>query len=209
MSDEENEDDSIKRRDFRDKPATHREVRFVRAQHPSATEPPEAARCAAIGQDYLSLVLPSSTDASPPADSPTLCDVCKLPLSADDGGGHATSIAHQACLPHTHPPSALDRRRRGLAYLEARGWDPDARRGLGAELSEGILFPIKPKEKKDRAGVGAPEPVAKREVKPKVQKLNAKQARSMAARDKEARERLQRMFYADEQVEKYLGPNAW
>ena len=211
MNSDQNEDDTIIRRDFRDKPATglKREVRFVKAQHPSNTESPESTRRAAIGRDYLALVLPAGAAAPPSADAPApaVCDVCGLPLGADDG--HDNSIAHQACLPHTHPPSALDRRRRGLAYLESYGWDPDGRRGLGAARSGGMLFPIKPKEKRDRAGVGAPEPVAKKEAKPKVQKLNAKQARKLAAKDKEARERLQRLFYADGQVEKYLGPSAW
>lgn len=208
MINEHNGDDAVIRRDFRDKPGDglKREVRFVKAQHSS--ESTSATSTAAIGDDYLALVLPSTAKPDPEAAAaqPALCDVCKLPLVADDA--HDTSIAHQVCLRHTHPPSALDRRRKGLAYLESYGWDPDGRRGLGAERSGGILFPIKPREKKGRAGVGAPE-LAKRAEAPKVQKVGAKQARKMAAKDKEARERLQRKFYQDEQVERYLGPDAW
>jgi G-patch domain len=210
MNNEQNGDYAVVRRDFRDKPGNglKREVRFVRAQHSSNSESASATSAAAIGEDYLALVLPTAAKPDPhaPAAGPALCDVCKLPLDAGDG--HATSIAHQACLRHTHPPSALDRRRKGLAYLESYGWDPDGRRGLGAERSDGILFPIKPREKQGRAGVGAPE-LAKKAEAPKVQKAGAKQARKVAAKDKEVRERLQRMFYADEQVEKYLGPDAW
>jgi hypothetical protein len=75
---------------------------------------------------------------------------------------------------------------------------------------EGILFPIKALEKKDHAGIGAQEKetrVAKPQQK-KVKRLNAKQVRKMAAEEKVKRERLQRMFYTDNEFEKYLGPNA-
>jgi hypothetical protein len=220
MSSEEDGDVTIIQRDFRDKAGNglQREVQFVKAQHPPLTsESTSTTSAAAIGENYLALVLPATHEAdSRAADGgPAVCEVCHLPLRVDDGraagkSGHDNSIAHQVCLRHTHPPSALDRRRKGLVYLEAYGWDPDGRRGLGS-ASEGILYPIKPKEKKDRAGIGAPEPLARKsvEAQPKVQKVNAKQARKMAAKDKETRERLQRMFYADEKVEKYLGPDAW
>jgi hypothetical protein len=96
-----------------------------------------------------------------------------------------------------------------LSYLQSHGWDPDSRSGLGA-ANEGILFPIKAKEKKDRAGIGAVE----REINPadvrpqKTRKLNAKQVRRMEAEDRKKRERLQTAFYTDDVVEKYLGPNA-
>jgi len=218
MSSEEDGDVTIIQRDFRDKAGNglQREVQFVKAQHaPLTTESTSTANAAAIGKNYLALVLPAAKESDSRArEAPAVCAVCQLPLRVDDDSarqsGHDNSIAHQVCLRHTHPPSALDRRRKGLVYLESYGWDPDGRRGLGS-ASEGILYPIKPKEKKDRAGIGAPEPAARKsaEAQPKVQKVNAKQARKMAAKDKEARERLQRMFYADEKVEKYLGPDAW
>jgi hypothetical protein len=216
MTSKEGDDLIITQRDFREKAANglKREIQFVKAQSPSFTsKSASATNPADIGDNYLALVLPAAKETdSQLQDRHDLCEICKLPLRVEDitvQSRHENSVAHQVCLRHTHPPSALDRSRKGLVYLESYGWDPDSRRGLGP-ASEGILYPIQPKEKKDRAGIGAPLPTKKsEEAQPKVQKVNAKQARKMAAEDKKAREKLQRMFYADEQLEKYLGPNAW
>lgn len=119
------------------------------------------------------------------------------------------NIASQLNLQYVKPPSNLDRSRKGLRYLEAQGWDPDKRAGLGVN-EEGIAFPIKAVEKKDRAGVGVPQrALSARNIEPtKVQKLNAKQARRFAQEEKRKHERLQRLFYQDDRIEKYLGPDA-
>jgi hypothetical protein len=83
--------------------------------------------------------------------------------AAAAGGGpyprdaHAASLAHQVCLAHSHPPSHLDRTRMGLLHLRARGWDPDARQGLGPE-GRGIAYPVKAVAKGDRLGVGMASP---------------------------------------------------
>src|ERR1700749_928263 len=109
-----------------------------------------------IGSRYLSIVLPqsrtdspdttasttpevtdlpserpsaeSSAQPSPLPTAPELCPVCAQPITST----HESSIAHQVCLQHVHPPSHLPRSHVGVRYLSSYGWDPDARRGLGA-----------------------------------------------------------------------------
>ncbi|KAL4913935.1 hypothetical protein BDW62DRAFT_191516 [Aspergillus aurantiobrunneus] len=149
----------------------------------------------------------SHSAPSPPSSNPT-CEICNLPLPASETGTHKpheTSIAHQACLSHSHPPSHLDRSRRGLRYLESYGWDPDSRVGLGAAGREGIREPVKGKLKADTVGLGAiiPSSVGKR--KEKVQKLNAKQVRKGHVEARRKGEKLQEMFYQDDDVLRYLG----
>ncbi|KAH8912597.1 hypothetical protein BR93DRAFT_86821 [Coniochaeta sp. PMI_546] len=169
---------------------------------------------------YLSLVLPqeASKHASKKEE---ICEVCKLPLTSnpDDGNEdttevavyprkhHESSLAHQVCLTHSHPPSALDRSRVGLNILESHGWDPDARAGLGAE-QQGIQFPLKAKPKDDKIGIGVvvPKDVPKKKEKP--QNLDAGKVRKMAQRDKKRAEQLRRQFFGNPDLEKYLGPGA-
>jgi hypothetical protein len=171
-----------------------------------------------ISDIYLSIVLPEEAgkDASSDnevASSSDVCEVCKLPLRAGSkvvgeeelpARPHEASIAHQVCLTHSHPPSALDRSRMGLGVLQAQGWDPDARTGLGA-LNQGISFPIKPKPKHDTLGLGTevPKDITKKKEKPQV--LNARKVRKMAAEDKKRHERLQHQLFGNREVEKYLG----
>ncbi|CZT07091.1 related to G-patch domain protein [Rhynchosporium graminicola] len=150
-----------------------------------------------------------------------VCEICRLPLSEEGMPApaeatetielirkqrpHEASLAHQVCLTHSHPPSHLDRNRKGLAYLSAYGWDPDARRGLGAE-GQGIHFPIKAKPKDDKMGIGVVLPKeADRRKKEKVQKLDAKKVRKIYEQDKKKAERLREMFYRNDDVERYLG----
>ncbi|KAL2070402.1 hypothetical protein VTL71DRAFT_13428 [Oculimacula yallundae] len=149
-----------------------------------------------------------------------VCEICRLPLSEQGMPGpaddldteqirkqrpHEASLAHQVCLTHSHPPSHLDRNRKGLTYLSAYGWDPDARRGLGAE-GQGIQFPIKAKPKDDKMGIGVVLPKeADRRKKEKVQKLDAGKVRKMYEQDKKKAERLREMFYRNDDVERYLG----
>lgn len=200
--------------DYRTRVA-HKPIAFVPAQSgQSAVTPNKPGK--AIGDGYLALVLSqtsssyqrdSAVESATPANE-VVCDICKLPLTSNTSSNphHESSLAHQLCLRHTHPPSALDRSRKGLAYLQSYGWDPDARKGLGTS-SEGILYPIKAKEKKDNAGIGA---VAMKEKKitEKVQKLGPKQIKEMEKSNKKKAERLHRIFYGNGELEKYLGPEA-
>ncbi|KAL5356008.1 hypothetical protein BJX96DRAFT_171203 [Aspergillus floccosus] len=167
---------------------------------------------------------PAETQSAPPSPSaPTHCDVCNLPLRADELAArpHEASLAHQVCLMHSYPPSHLDRTRHGLRYLSAYGWDPDSRRGLGAPGREGIREPLKGRLKVDTVGLGAGvqdpdllegEEKAKAKAKAKatpppqkVQKLNAKQVRKGHADARKRGERLRQMFYQSDDVLKYLG----
>ncbi|TAQ86960.1 hypothetical protein B7494_g4715 [Chlorociboria aeruginascens] len=167
-------------------------VHFVPSSS-AATPSPRDASGQSISDMYLNLVLPkdsiSTKTAQPVAavsdtqeglPEPAVCDICNLPLSAASpetshsdpkSRPHEASLAHQVCLTHSHPPSHLDRHRKGLAYLSSYGWDPDSRLGLGAK-GEGIKFPIKLKEKDDKLGIGAviPNGIKKKE---KGEKLDA------------------------------------
>jgi hypothetical protein len=169
-----------------------------------------------VADIYLGLVLPEdatrSKSAPPTTAEPSpagTCPVCKLPLDTDQPGKpHAQSFAHQVCLPHSQPPSALDRTRMGLAYLSAHGWDPDARRGLGAD-QQGIKFPVKARVKDDNLGVGMkiprglPPPSKKNE-----QLLDAKKVRKMAREETKKAARIRQELFGDGKLEKYLGSGA-
>ncbi|KAL5339020.1 hypothetical protein BJX70DRAFT_365265 [Aspergillus crustosus] len=164
---------------------------------------------------------PASADRSRSAPPPTAsststptCEICNLPLasSEDDQQAHKqheSSLAHQVCITHSHPPSHLDRNRHGLRYLESYGWDPDSRLGLGATGREGIRDPVKGKLKSDTVGLGAVPPPAwisgRKKTKEKVQKLNAKQVRKGHFDARRKGEKLREMFHRDEEVLRYLG----
>lgn len=145
--------------------------------------------------------------ATPP---PSICEVCNNPMTETLGPRgeiipHEASLAHQVKLGHSHPPSSIDRTRKGLAFLQAQGWDPDSRLGLGA-TGQGRLHPIVVKEKKDKDGIGLERKEVKAtDVPKKVQKVNAKQARKMDVEAKKRGEILRDMFYRDEAVDRYLG----
>lgn len=153
----------------------------------------------------------------PPSQAVDHCEICNLPLPTEqrstDGHPHEATLAHQACLAHSHPPSHLDRTRAGLRYLSTYGWDPDSRLGLGAAGREGIREPLKGRIKNDTAGLGVgldadgdripPPPPPK-----KVQKLNAKQARKGAVEARKRGDRLRKMFFQSDEVLKYLGEEA-
>ncbi|PKS09777.1 hypothetical protein jhhlp_004398 [Lomentospora prolificans] len=199
-----------------------REVAFVRATDPElqTTQAAQAVeRGSSVSDAYLRLVLGKS--AEPPAegdralaeeDATAPCPVCSLPVdkdsTADHMKKHEASIAHQVCLAHSHPPSALDRTRMGFKHLESRGWDADARRGLGA-AGDGILNPIRPKPKDDTLGLGlvvSKEDVEKaKEARKKPKKLSIKEMRKMQAEEKKRAAKLQEMFYARDDVLQYLG----
>lgn len=189
-------------------------VEFVPAKDPDAgiksTIEGSKTPATAIGDLYASVVLQNASSASTLTDGPTpkdavdICPICALPTTASSGP-HETSLAHQVCLTHSHPPSALDRSRMGLRALESQGWDPDARRGLGRE-GEGLRYPIKVAPKEDTLGVGAkvPESVLKKEKVEKPRKLNRKEVRQLAEKERIRNERLQAEIYGRVDVERYL-----
>ncbi|KAJ2903581.1 hypothetical protein MKZ38_009634 [Zalerion maritima] len=170
---------------------------------------------------YLNIVLPKEAQPDPGGAteqqaSPRVCETCKLPIIFQGGGeparsdsaarkAHEAGIVHQFCVTHSHPPSALDRSRMGLAVLSSHGWDPDSRRGLGAE-GQGIINPIKPSPKSDKLGIGMKETLpaaAKVEKKKKI--LSAKEARRHAENEKRRHQALMNQFHGNPDVTKYLG----
>jgi len=168
-----------------------------------------------VADTYLSMVLPE--DAKPHLPATTVCEVCHLPLTsltAEKGAteevsktttSHEGSLAHQLCLPHSHPPSALDRSRMGMAYLSSHGWDPDSRTGLGVE-QQGIQFPVKAKVKADNLGVGMVAP--KNIPLPKKEKqLDAGKVRKLAGEEKRKAARIRQQLSGrkdPDDLEKYL-----
>lgn len=131
------------------------------------------------------------------------CDLCQRNIaSGTTRTAHEGSIAHQISLEHSHPPSHVDRTRKGLAVLQGHGWDPDSRRGLGAK-GEGMLQPIKAVENPQKAGVGAklrPEIMKEKPVK-----LDAGKVRLMEEGGKKKAQRLRDSFYMSDEVQKHLG----
>ncbi|KAI1776922.1 hypothetical protein F4818DRAFT_412311 [Hypoxylon cercidicola] len=169
-----------------------------------------------ISDLYLSIVMPKEKEAeeAKASTTPLICEICQLPVdqSVESENNlrssvrpHEASIAHQVCIEHSHPPSALDRSRMGLSVLQTQGWDPDSRKGLGVE-QQGMQYPIKVKPKNDTLGIGVEVPknlpVKKKE---KIQTYDAKKVRKMVEEDKKRHERLRRQFYGNPDVERYLG----
>ncbi|KAI1825285.1 hypothetical protein F4861DRAFT_502300, partial [Xylaria intraflava] len=200
-------------------------VVFVAASSDDASsvdksKPPAPSK--SVSDIYLSIVLPKEADEAAStehahAPGPNICDICRLPMNEDShvvGPGdssvrpHEASIAHQVCMSHSHPPSSLDRSRMGLGVLQAQGWDPDARAGLGA-FNQGISFPIKAKPKNNTLGLGVEVPrdliTEQKTSKRRPKMLDAKKVRKMAAQDKKRHEQLRHQFYGNSEVEKYLG----
>lgn len=136
-------------------------------------------------------------------DKPQVCDVCYRSIPASTSkASHESSIAHQLALPHSHPPSHLDRQRKGLTVLQSHGWDPDSRLGLGAQ-GEGIRQPIRATENPNRAGLGAK--LAPARVMEKPVSLDAGKVRLREQEGKKKAERLRNDFYGKDDVQKYLG----
>lgn len=206
-------------------------IAFVPATDEQPSIPkPSSSTAGNAGARYLSIVLKKNSSLQAKADEETqtdsngenttpilpLCPVCGQAVSETDGENkpHESSIAHQICLDHSHPPSHLDRSHVGLKYLQEYGWNPDARIGLGAR-SEGIRIPIKAKEKNDSAGLGMTRDDEESSDRVKVQKkakaedntvrLNAKQVRKMENDKSKHAERLRRNMYGPD-LSQYLGP---
>ena len=202
-------------------------IAFVPAENDESTV--RAAKPSNAGSRYLSIVMkPTGADTeledkagegnSQAPVMPATCEICGQKVAIGSGvlNAHETSIAHQMCLEHSHPPSHLDRSHIGLKYLQEYGWDPDARRGLGARL-EGIRVPVKANPKNDSAGLGLLNndeenlDKAKRKRKSRVEekhvvKLNAKEVRRIEEEKSRRAEKLRRSVYGED-LSQYLGPN--
>ncbi|KHN98969.1 D111/G-patch [Metarhizium album ARSEF 1941] len=205
-----------------------KEVAFVRATESDdgTAAVPEPRAVSAIGDLYASIVLGQGQvksvsalasaaatatashqpqPASSNRDEAEICPTCSLPITSWSKE-HEASLAHQVSMPHSHPPSALDRSRMDLRALKSQGWDPDARRGLGLE-GEGVRYPIKTKAKDDRLGIGAAEVPESQKQEPKEplrRKLTSKEVKQAMAKEKQKKERLQAEFYGSVDVESYL-----
>jgi len=193
----------------------------------STTPPPSQSSAKSISDRYLERVLSKKAHSEPPTtqnrnrdtgetitststpqeqEPPSLlCEICNLPITTTPSRPHEASISHQVCLTHSHPPSHLDRHRKGLTILATQGWDPDSRLGLGSQ-GQGIQFPIKPTPKYDTMGLGLvlPKEEEQRRKEKKVG-LDAGKVKKLAEKDKRRGERLRQMFYGNMDVEKYLG----
>lgn len=196
-------------------------VRFVPSSTSESATPAGASTPSALSasERYLSIVFPEASSEPPPSTEsvseekePKTCDVCKTQYEGDEAA-HCTSLVHQIAVPHSHPPSALDRKRKGLSILQSYGWNPDERLGLGAQR-EGILHPVKAKEKRDTVGLGVnlhdDEPTLKKKRKTAekpspVERLDAGKVRKLEMDNKKKHQSLQNMFYANDDVAKYLG----
>ncbi|KAL8706033.1 MAG: hypothetical protein Q9201_000918 [Fulgogasparrea decipioides] len=224
-----NEDDSEYRIPLQDQTVfgggiTRKKINFVPSQRTEQLPPTEGTTVGA-GDRYLSIVLNkkgrtgdgeeaqitdiSQANTATVSDSSAnaVCEICTLPIERDhvQVKPHQTSLAHQVCLPHSHPPLHLDRNRQGLKYLSTYGWDPDSRLGLGASGS-GIHVPIKVKPKHDTLGLGSmPPSPSSRVIKQPQKKLDAKQTRKSEETAREKRQRIQAMFYQHDDVDRYLG----
>ncbi|KAK4134356.1 hypothetical protein BT67DRAFT_352576, partial [Trichocladium antarcticum] len=170
-----------------------------------------------------------------PSTSPSQCPICNLPLNHTASPSpspspststsqpapqeppdepqppHEYTLAHQLCLPHSHPPSSVDRSRKGLAILAAHGWDPDARRGLGA-AQQGTPFPVKARAKDDRLGVGVQRPRGGKGRGPSQAGgrrtellLGARKVRKLVREEVRRGERVREELFGDGRVERYLG----
>jgi len=206
-------------------------VKFVQSASEPAVQTVSTSTPSTVADRYLSIVLKQEGSASardrlteePSEDQRTnpgrstdpplallvdsspesiVCEICHREITAADADRHESSIAHQIALQHSHPPSDVDRRRKGFAVLESQGWDPDSRLGLGA-AGEGRLYPVRAIENPEKAGLGLkyakPQPVEK------PVKLDASKVQLLEKEGKKRAEALRNAFYRSEEVEKYLG----
>lgn len=164
-----------------------------------------------IAEKYFAIMFPHGHSGPEPEAYP-LCGVCGQPAKESDPRIHYLSPAHQAALPRNPTPSGIDRTRMGLKYMEKYGYDLDARLGLGA-AGEGMLYPLVPKEKRDKLGLGINKKDYEKKsalggasaADVKAGKLDAGKIKKLALVEKKKHEKLQRMFYGNDEVERYLG----
>lgn len=181
-------------------------VSFVPAAEQATVQAANSKRESTAGtaEWYLSMVLPnediSSLTSSPKKTAPgmEMCAVCNTEYDPANRVAHEGLLIHQARLPHSHPPSAIDRSRKGLSILENHGWDADSRKGLGAS-QQGTPFPIKPKAKDDTRGVGMPP--ARADPRAKITKRTPKQ---QATDEKIKTARIRNELWGNDKIEKYL-----
>lgn len=187
-------------------------IAFVPAAPATVPAPSKPVDGQSIAQKYLEIMFPNG-QPMPEPDAYPLCGICGEPVKETDHRIHFLSAAHQAALPRAPVPSAIDRTRMGLKYMQSFGWDVDARVGLGAR-GEGMLFPLVPKEKRDKLGLGIDKKVEERRkglisgrgvAKPGEIRLDAGKIQKLAKVEKRKHDKLQRMFYGNDEVEKYLG----
>ncbi|KAF2255644.1 hypothetical protein BU26DRAFT_512610 [Trematosphaeria pertusa] len=183
-------------------------VRFVPAAPPSPPLPAAPKpNGRSIAEKYLAIVFPNGQPQPKPEAYPT-CGICGALVKEANDRAHYLSLAHQGALPRAPTPSSIDRTRMGLKYLKKHGFDVDSRVGLGAS-GQGMLFPIVPKEKRDKLGLGVDKKQVEREKRegttPKDVRLDAGKVRKLHAVQKRKEEKLRKMFYGNEEVEKYLG----
>ena len=204
-------------------------IAFIPASNGDGVPPQSVSIKPNLADKYLSIVLPKESSSNNPTSAPsegeassvsgtTVCPICKQPVSVSADNiainTHESSIAHQVCLEHSHPPSHLDRDHVGLRYLKEYGWDPDGRTGLGAK-AEGIRIPVKTKAKHDTIGLREFEndddvnsKTKKVSLKPKkepVVMLDAGKVRKQEAEKKRRAEKLRTTIYGPD-LEQYLGP---
>tara|TARA_R110002003_G_scaffold184_3_gene14395 strand:- start:678 stop:1385 length:708 start_codon:yes stop_codon:yes gene_type:complete len=186
-------------------------VRFVSAAQdaPKIVVPTTNGRT--MAEKYLAIMFPNGQSQPKPEAYPS-CGICGQPVKEQDQRMHYLSPAHQAALPRAPIPSAIDRTRMGLKYMSKHGYDVDARLGLGAS-GQGMLFPLVPKEKRDKLGLG----IDKKDHEKKKAlggasaadvregRLDAGKIQKLAKIEKRKHEKLQRLFYGNDEVEKYLG----
>lgn len=187
-------------------------IQFVSAgaDTPTPTDT-SSAKGRTMAEHYLAIMFPNG-QPQPKPDAYPRCSICGEPVKAADQRIHYLSPAHQAALPLAPIPSAIDRSRMGLKYMERHGFDVDARVGLGAN-GQGMLFPLVPKEKRDKLGLGIDKKDHEKKVSLggasaadiKAGKLDSGKIRKLAQVEKRRHEKLQRMFYGNEEVEKFLG----
>jgi len=213
-----------------DKASSIQPSKSISAHYLRLVLPKDSSLAEESAQNTPASTLPSTALPELPTTSELhVCEICNLPIysipppilaTSDDDNAvpsntdtearpppkprpHEASLAHQVCLTHSHPPSHLDRSRKGLAYLSAYGWDPDSRLGLGAD-GKGIPFPIKPKPKDDKLGIGVVVPKAVEKKKEKLEKLDAGRVRKAYEKEKRKGERLRELFYMSDDVERHL-----
>jgi len=146
----------------------------------------------------------TSSHAAEPDTSTTICPTCNQPIDLNDPILHSTTLHHQLSLPHSHPPSALNRTSMGYTYLSSYGFDVDARLGLGASGS-GRLHPVRASNRadKDKLGIGA----TKEEKAERIRRegLDAGGVKKAEEGKKKREQRMRDLVYGSDEVNKYLG----
>lgn len=182
-------------------------INFVPASNSTPLAAPSKLDGRSFAEQYLAIVFPNG-QPPPKTDAFPTCGICGAPVKESDHRMHYLSPIHQAALPEIHTPSGIDRTRLGLKLLQRHGFDVDSRMGLGA-TGQGMLFPIVPREKRDKLGLGVDKKMVEKERKealaPKGVTLDAGQVRKLDAQQKKRHEKLQDMFYGDDKLDRYLG----